>query len=337
MVLLFLDGFDAIDSTTGNSATTYLDLPNNYDTVTVGGSAKVAAGRYAGYALELDDVTLQKNISPTGKIHCMFNLQTNYGGTAFEVHFGSNTKFVFQYDMMGGYYTCDSTINGSTVSHTNIGDLSSWKCISIVLDPTGSTATRAFLDNVQFCNRTASFTSGNYVKFVVGPGGGSYTWTIDHLLVNDFSGTSWNNRYGKSFRIKTLFGTADSTPDQWTANGVTDAYDALDSVPPTNTKYIESGTDNDVTQVSFGNLTDTPVGEIGVAFKTIALNTDGATLKTLATVIDSSGTPTEVGTDIDPGTSETMKIDIFGINPIGSTAWTTSAINGLIAGVKSKA
>lgn len=335
MVFLFSDGFDKYN-TSGNSITTGLDYPNNWDTVTVTGSATAQTGRYAGLCARLDDVTLQRNISPTGKVHTIFNIQTNYG-TDFEIHFGSNTKFRFYYESMDSWFNIESTINGSAQTHTNVGDFTSWKCVSIVIDPTGSTANQVFVDNSLKVNRTASFTSGNYVKFVVANGSGMYTWDLDHLLVNDYSGSSWNNRYGKSFRIESLMGTADSTPDQWIANGVTDAYDALDTVPVDSNKYIEGLTDGHVTQVSFGNLSGTPVGEIAVTMRAVAVNTDSGNLKTLATVIDASGTPTEVGTDIDPDVTDTMKVDFFGINPVTSSAWTTSEINALIAGVKRKA
>ncbi len=335
MVRLFSDGFDAID-TVGNSASAHLS--RKWSSATITGSAKVATGRYNGYALELDDSVIQCDVTPSGKHNIFFHLKTNSGYYAFEVAVGSNTKFEFAYDSMASTWQVTSTIDGTTYVDTGLPDFSSdWRVVDIVLDPSGTTANKVFVDNGLYAVHTRSFTHGNYVKFTAPNGSGMYSWVIDHFITNDFSGSFLNNRLDAAYGIDTLLAEADSSPDQWTANGSSDAYSVINSIPPSPSKFIEAFTDGHITKCTFTNLNRTPVGEITVVVNTLALNTDGANAKTLATVMDDSGASTEIGTDIDPDETLTLKTDVLYQNPITSSNWSQSSVNGLILGVKRKA
>jgi hypothetical protein len=175
--------------------------------------------------------------------------------------------------------------------------------------------------------------TGDMTEFEVRASSGS-SWYIDDLYLCDGNGSVCNTFQG-DIRVQAIFPTADGGTTQWTPSTGTTHYTLVDEATPNTTDYVSETTAGEKDTFAFGNLTPTSGSVKGVQ-TLIYASSDDAGSPTMCAVYG-NGTP---ASDVDGTTTSPLSttwayyIETKDQNPVGSTDWTISSVNGAEFGVK---
>jgi len=251
------------------------------------------------------DMCVQLTVLDTGAIR----LKDSTGATVATTAANVVKEGIWQYFEMWALIN-----NGAGTVVVNVDD------VEVINESGVDTAiTATDVDVVAFCGCSDSSTKGVY-------------W--DDIVIMDDSGAQMNALLG-DVRIDTLSPNEDTSQEDWllSAGSYSNAL-INDTVPGDHdgdSTYIESNTVGHETRVGFESLAGAnTIHAISVA--TSIKKTDAGS-RTMRALINSNGTES-VGATQSPTTDYQTVRDFFELNPDGNSAWTSSAINSLEAGVE---
>ena len=122
--------------------------------------------------------------------------------------------------------------------------------------------------------------------------------------------------------------TSDEVPQDWTANGVANGYEALDNDPANTAEYIEAATvaDESLFGVSISQIGMIAVGAVAVQYT--GRKTDAAAGDCQSSLV-SNGTTDDGADNAMPDTTYQQFYDPYPLNPDGNTDWVPSAVTTL--------
>ena len=190
-------------------------------------------------------------------------------------------------------------------------------------------------DGVQymsFTGNTTGYGGGSITSVVIGSGFGSVTGYFDDLYIIDVAAGGANTTRLGDCRIATLVPTGNSTNQGTPSSG--SAYTCVNEAQYNTSNYItfspySAGLIEDYT---LGSLPSTPTAIYGMRVLAIGNKSDAGSAGFFP-YLSSGGTAAQ-GAVTPLSTSWGHAFGIFETNPHTSAAWTTSAINAMICGVK---
>lgn len=337
--VVFMEGFDTFNSTGSD-----VGLLSRW----IGGSGmSIIAGRFGGQAMRAGSpVTAAITTSPTFTAVSSFSfgcaIRFNRGsmtGNASNIYFRSGAtynlgiRFLTDGSMEFSRHTAFTT---RTVLGTTAADLiqaNVWHYIEmeiVISDTVGEV--RVYLDNNLVLTLSAQDTNNavttiNTVGFFAGASGFSHQCDYDDMYIIDAA-----TRLGER-RIDLILPTSDSSV-AWVKNTGASNFAAVDDLPTVNsdTDYVQGSVVGDLDLYGFGDLVSNPATINAIRIVGYARKTDVG-VREIALPIKSSGTQQDGTTFTILGTynhyTRTINLD-----PNGSVAWTTAAVNALTAGVK---
>jgi hypothetical protein len=159
---------------------------------------------------------------------------------------------------------------------------------------------------------------------------GSVAATIDDLYI--LNGAAGLSDFLGPVKIETLRPTGDTATVDWTPSANADHYTLIDENPVNSSDYVASSTANQEDKYTLANLSSITTVQ-GVQLGVMA-QLDGPGSKQLYLTCDSNGSVNN-GSEIYLAGPETVHFSrILETDPDTSNAWTTSAIDALIAGIR---
>lgn len=159
---------------------------------------------------------------------------------------------------------------------------------------------------------------------------------IDDLYVCDQGGSA-NNAFLGDCRVDYLPPDGDGTHRAWTPSAGTDHYALVDDLTPNaDTDYLASGTAGQRDTHTFPSLPSMPNPVVkGVQHVASARKDDAGTRQVKSLVV--SGGTTQVGAAVHTlALSYVMYTQLYETDPATGAAWTTTAVNGVEAGVENQ-
>jgi hypothetical protein len=153
------------------------------------------------------------------------------------------------------------------------------------------------------------------------------------LVIDDLYLTNTDSRLGES-RIYVLEPTSDSSV-QWTRSAGSTNFSCVDEAPFNTSDYVASATVGHQDYYGFANLPYVPAAIHAVQTSMFAAKDDAAT-RTVRANLDSGGTVAN-GTDFGLSATYLQKTDLYALDPDTGSAWTSSAVDALIAGPEVRA
>jgi hypothetical protein len=142
------------------------------------------------------------------------------------------------------------------------------------------------------------------------------------------SGATWLGER----RIDTLRPSADTAQKDWTPDTGTDNYSRVNETPINgDTSYVTAATVGNKDRYALNDLPINPVTVAAVQALVVARKDDAVT-RAIAPVIKSGATEA-VGDDFGLASGYGAALKIFETDPNTSSAWTTSGVNALEAGM----
>lgn len=146
---------------------------------------------------------------------------------------------------------------------------------------------------------------------------------------------SVNNDFLGDCKVSLFVPTADSTPEQWTTSTGTSSFALVDEATPnSDTDYIQSSVDGDITRLELADMTDTTHQVYGIQTAAFAKKDDAGT-KSFRVGIFSDATLGN-GADHVLTTSYTTYLDVMELDPDGSVVWTPAQFNAAFIQVEAR-
>lgn len=347
MAVVYVEGFDAYNGLAGNpgsaSAGGWAASSTTYQLL--------AAGRFGGQAYYKNN-----NGTLTGSTTGITGVGVSQGCLGFAINFvaiaatrpvvslvtpGAATGLLIFTTAAGAIqiYRNTNVTGGGTLlgsSADGIVTLNTWHYIEmefVVSDTVGSI--NVYLNggnviSVSGVDTRASTTSSLLGTIVFGDygssSGGAGAYYIDDIYITDTA-----TRLGEQ-KVETLRPSADTAQKQWTASTGADNFAMLDETLMSNTDFVSANTVGAYDLYEFVNLSTSANSISAVTISALAQKIDVGTRAISLQV--KSGSTTSDGANNYLSGSYSQYSRILNTDPNTSSAWSTSAINAIQAGIK---
>lgn len=332
MTLLFIDGFDA-----GDLATKW--IPGTFTTAS---SATTRFGTGMVAAITANDL-MARTITPSAQVTMGVAFYSTSGecGISLRGDAGTTTHLSIMRTVSGIIDVRRGTAGSGTsiVKGTTIIPLATWNYIEVqatIADSGGTIKVRlngSATNEIDFTGDTKNAgTSTNIDQVVLQTSGSGSTARFDDIYVLNSTGSS-NTTFLGDIRIHALSPNNNGTYSQLTGSdgNQVDNYQLVDEKPFSTTDYVGSPT---VGQRDTYALVDLPaISQIfGLQNNFVGAKSDASTGNAKSALLINS--TLYYGTTRALGTSYVAYSDIYDTNPNTATAWTSTVVNGMEAGIE---
>lgn len=359
MAIRFMDGFDKYHSTNNINVATH--LARTYNSVVSDDFIKVQAGRYGGQALEFSSwkelARIEKSISSVGVTYFVIGFNYKY----VKMHIGDDKSAIIikpsnatEYGAGtfkgitfrdGGVVVYNSGTNGNITSSALTNN--TWYHIEVVCPITAGVNNPAilYINGVEIGRSTHSDASIGWngtlqikdCTYFKSNTGIAPSQLIDDFYVLDNTGSTNNGRLSSASyipRIETLLPNSTVANDFGMSDMVSEPYQAMDNVPVNTSHYAYSSVNGNKTRSGLSNLTNISSVK-AVQFNGLCANSTAATdnWKFLANNTEVGTTKTVTNTIT---SSTAINAEIFEVNPVTSSNWTSTSVNSIEVGVIDK-
>lgn len=342
MAIILVEGFDAYN---GVSTATAGSLASGWYNIS---SAAMTTGRFGGQAVRLTGIG---NSTPNARRRLTSNLTQGCIGVAIRpttmstsgfinlgVFDSSSTGLAVRFNSDGSLAvgtTNDQYSMNVTFSTTAAGllTLNNWSYIELEFTVSNTTGSFTLYVNgtsvASGTNLDTLITSSSYSLVAFGfqiPSLNGGIFDYDDLYITDT-----NTRLGEQ-RIETLRPSADTAQKQWTPSTGSDNYATIDETLMSNTDFLSASNVGIYDLYDFTNLSSTPNTINAVTVSALAQK-DNASTRAIATPVK-SGSATSDGANNYLSVGYALTTRILETDPNTSSAWTSSAVNSIQAGIK---
>lgn len=342
MALLFMDGFDAGDTTLPGRWT---DQPHAI------GSTNPLHGNYAACFGTSNQGGMETRLQPSDEddvliIGANFRASNGLIGDTASTHiFGFRSDVGATLHVSVGVSAAGELVirNGGVTELARsapviIGDV--WYHIEarcVLHDSTGEIQVR--VDGVEVINETGLDTKNGGTKTVFDTArwersglGGSAAHDYDDVFVMNGVGPNNNNFLGPC-RVTVLLPNGDASPEEWDLSTGVDTFALIDEATPNgDTDYIESDVPGEKAQVTLTDLTDTTHVVYGIQLTAYTRRTEAGPASFRMGVESDAN----IANGSDHALSESYIIyrDVIELDPDGDVAWVPAQVNALEAFVE---
>jgi hypothetical protein len=343
MALLFMDSFDLYDAIADAQEAGWTTTSSSYTDVTN------STGRFSGGAVRVQySASLNRPINTgdaTIVIQSAFKLESLADATNENFLICTNNSDADQCFRLVAteagelklYNSANSLIATSSAGIIKEGIWQYLEVKSLIAD-SGTVTVK--VDEVQVLNEgtidtSISATDVTLVKFCSGSDDATFGTYWDDIVIMDGTGSQMNDFIGDC-KISVLLPNADSTPEQWSTSTGSDSYALIDDTVPGDhdgdSTYIEHATATEKTQVTLGNMSETPTAIYAVGTAMSVKKTDSGS-KTMRAYLDSNSTVSNGATQSPTTDYQTLR-DYWEVDPDTTSAWSKSGVDALEVGVE---
>lgn len=331
MALLFMDGFDAADTSTKWSVNT-----NTTSSVTTRFSSGRSLGLGSGGTR-----SVTKYFTASAEMYMGFAAFGMFNGSSNNVTFlnvYTDAGITAQINLVANLNGSVAIRRGTTqLAITNAGAFSSnWNYVELYVkvDPSAGVATLR-IDGVTvatFSGNTKNGGTSNSIDAIQLTNSGTIgTGLIDDLYILDATGSAPYNTYLGDVRVYTMVPTAAGNSTQFTSSGGAN-YTTVDELPYSATDYVASNTPTHRDTYQMGDLPSGTSTIFALQNNIIAKKTDAGSIALRPVV--RSGSTNYYGTTTSLTASDVTLTDIRIQDPNTSASWTTGGVNGIEAGME---
>jgi hypothetical protein len=324
MALLFMDGFDCYGA---NYPASIRWGGTGFSKYTYG-----TAGRFGGYCAAggVTPTVMQHTLSPAlSQVSCGFSINSagDTSNGCLKFYNGATTICTLFVDSSGNLTFVRGSSIGSNIlgQALNVVPVGVWNHIGVEFTRNATTgAVNVYANGVQVISVSGVNTGASDIDSV-GLTITQFQFADDYYCV---SGATWLGER----RIDTLRPSADTAQKDWTPDTGTDNYSRVNETPINgDTSYVTAATVGNKDRYALNDLPINPVTVAAVQALVVARKDDAVT-RAIAPVIKSGATEA-VGDDFGLASGYGAALKIFETDPNTSSAWTTSGVNALEAGM----
>ncbi len=334
--LVFLDGFDYY---------TNAEVTRRY-TGSTGAVATFQSGRFGGQALRFTTTgTIDKSqgfTSQSWRFGFALNLTSQTGSTFSLISLKDGGTTHIGLSWIATTRNFQFNRNGTLVGSAGATTLSTatWYWIEVYFTISNSISLgqcQLYINGVQEINLAATSDTQNGGSAQADrwsiAGAAFWTYLIDDLCVYSMDTTTTPTFIG-DFRVQTLYPDGNGNYSQFTGSdgNSTNNYLLVDDTTTGDSDYVEDATVSDRDSYTYGALSGT-IGTIKGVQIVSQMKTDDAGAKTAKLFYRISSTDYD-GSSLTPTASFAIKVELTELSPATSSAWTSSEVNGMEAGVK---
>lgn len=336
MALIFFDGFDASQSSTGVSTGSYLARMGYSGTTT----ATAQTGRNgSGISLYNTVPVYPLAVSKTSLVAGVGFRRDALTGTAqvLALKQGTTYQLTLHTDATGAITLRRGTTTGTVLASAPAGTITAgaWNYFelkAVVDSAAGSYEVR--MNGATLFSGSATNTQAQATANVDGIELGSATSYIDDFYLLDLTGSSpWNDFLGPVQSVA-LMPTADGASAQWTQSTGVSQFGCIDEKPANDdTDYVSAASTGllDLCSTQTVGGTDTV---LGVAQRAMVRKTDAGVAQLTPTL--RIGTTNYAGTTQAIGDTYTVISQLYQTSPATAVQWTAAEVNGAqLVGFKS--
>ena len=338
MAVIFVDGFDAYNGITSaggiSSVYSYFLTVNNFALTT---------GRFGGQGVIFYDGAISYALSNTyneGTVGFALRVDA-YPPSSYTSVFSVSPGQFINAPRTYGQFTIQMDAAGTLSayrSNTLLGTTSAslalnvWNYVEIEFNINDTTGfIKIYFNGNQVLNLTGidskNLTAAGFNQFMFGTNTIIYgDFTIDDLYLTDTP-----TRLGEQ-RVETLRPSTDTAQKQWTPSTGSDNYATIDETLMSNTDFVSASSAGVYDLYDFSNLSSVANSITAVTVSALSQKTDAAA-RAIAFPVK-SGSVTSDGANNYLSLGYTLNTRLLETDPNTSSAWTSSAVNSIQAGIK---